>query len=72
MTRAYEEILHHVQSLSREEQLCLISDLAVRPRAHAAESRRTSILELQGLGKEVWQRMDAQDYIERERISWNG
>ena len=31
-----------------------------------------SILELEGLGKEIWQNMDAQEYVERERSSWNG
>jgi hypothetical protein len=33
---------------------------------------RTSILELQGLGKAIWQGVDAQEYVNRERASWNG
>jgi len=36
-----------------------------------AQTQR-SILELQGLGKEIWQGVDAQEYIEQERASWNG
>jgi hypothetical protein len=31
-----------------------------------------SILELEGLGKELWQGMDAQQYVDQERDSWNG
>jgi plasmid stability protein len=30
-----------------------------------------SILELQGLGKETWQGVDAAAHIERERASWD-
>ncbi len=38
----------------------------------AAPKTRTSILELQGLGKEIWQGIDAQEYVDRERASSNG
>ena len=31
-----------------------------------------SIMELEGLGKEIWQNIDAQEYVRRERSSWNG
>ena len=34
------------------------------------ESR--SILRLQGLGKEIWAGIDAQEYVNRERSSWGG
>jgi uncharacterized protein involved in exopolysaccharide biosynthesis len=33
---------------------------------------KRSILELEGLGKELWQGMDAQQYVDQERDSWNG
>jgi hypothetical protein len=36
------------------------------------ESRQRSILELDGLGQEIWQGIDAQRYINEERNSWNG
>jgi len=32
----------------------------------------TSILELQGLGKEIWLGMDAQAYVNQEGAAWNG
>ncbi|MEW6772259.1 MAG: hypothetical protein AB1330_12900 [Bacillota bacterium] len=31
-----------------------------------------SVLELQGLGKEVWKGIDAGEYVEQERASWDG
>ena len=68
----YEQILRDVESLSRAEQLRLISELAENLREEALPEARTSILDLQGLGKEIWQGLDAQDYVDRERSSWNG
>jgi hypothetical protein len=68
----YEQILRDVESLSRAEQLRLISELAENLRVEAPPESRPSILDLQGLGKEIWQGVDAQDYVDRERSSWNG
>jgi hypothetical protein len=72
MATPYENILRNVESLSRAEQLRLISELAEYLRMHTAPDTHTSILELQGLGKEIWQNMDAQAYVDDERASWNG
>lgn len=36
------------------------------------EEGRVSILELEGLGKAIWDGIDAQEYVDRERASWNG
>lgn len=30
------------------------------------------IMELEGLGKEIWEGMDAREYVRRERDSWHG
>jgi len=37
----------------------------------ATPETRTSILQLQGLGKEIWRGIDAQKYVDGERASWN-
>ena len=34
--------------------------------------RRHSILELKGLGKEIWKGIDGQEYVDQERSSWPG
>lgn len=31
-----------------------------------------SLLEIRGLGKELWKGIDAQEYVDRERGSWTG
>jgi len=46
--------------------------LAEYLRADTAAETSTSILELQVLGKDIWQGMDAQEYVDHERASWNG
>jgi DNA-binding Xre family transcriptional regulator len=36
------------------------------------ESQLHSILELRGLGKELWQQTDSSDYLRQERAAWDG
>jgi hypothetical protein len=72
MPTAYDDILRSVEHLSRSEQLRLISDLAESLRVHSQLESHTSILELRGLGKEIWDGIDAQEYVDLERASWNG
>jgi len=60
------------QKLDPLEQLRLLETLAGRMRRQNATQTRHSILELQGLGKEIWQNVDAQSYINKERDSWVG
>ena len=38
----------------------------------ATPSVTHSIMELQGLGKEIWEGVDPKEYVDRERSSWNG
>jgi hypothetical protein len=69
---AYYEVLSRVQSLTPADQLRLLEELAALVRRQVTARPRRSILELQGLGKEIWQGIDAQEYVDRERASWNG
>jgi len=71
-TGAYSEVLNRIQRLGPSDQLRLLEDLAALVRRRVAPQARRSILELQGLGKEIWQDIDAQAYVDRERASWNG
>jgi hypothetical protein len=66
---SYERALREARSLPREEQLLLIEELTNRM---THPERATSILELGGLGQEIWQQQDAQEYVNSERASWNG
>jgi hypothetical protein len=68
--QAYEEILNRAQKeLNAEEQLKLVNAL----HKHAASNgQRHSITELEGLGKHVWEGIDPDEYVRKERDSWNG
>jgi hypothetical protein len=69
---SYESILHLADSLSRDEKLRLIRELATRTEEGTSAEKERSVLELSGLGKEIWNQVDAQEYVSRERASWNG
>jgi hypothetical protein len=68
---SYESALQIASSLSREEQLRLIEELSAPPDDSSAEPQH-SILELRGLGKELWSGIDVKQYLKQERESWNG
>jgi hypothetical protein len=71
-TTAYYEVLDRVQHLNPVDQLRLLEDLAALVRRQVTTRVQRSILELQGLGKEIWRGIDAQDYVDQERAAWNG
>jgi hypothetical protein len=52
--------------------LRLIEELKVRASEGVAPEPQHSIMELCGLGKEIWEGIDAQEYVNNERASWNG
>jgi len=71
MATFYEDVLRIAQSLSPADQLRLISDVAEYLRRGGGKHGKRSILELEGLGKEIWEGIDAQEYVDRERSSWD-
>ena len=71
-TIAYDQVLDRAQRLAPADQLRLLEELAALLRRKVTVQKRRSILELEGLGKEIWQGVDAQEYVNRERASWNG
>jgi hypothetical protein len=56
----YQDIRRQIENLTPDEQLRLL-----------AKPKR-SIMELEGLGKQAWRGLDAQEYVNQERASWNG
>jgi hypothetical protein len=71
-TSAFEAALELAGSLHADEKLQLVRALLTQTAAARANSSARSILELRGLGAEIWGQIDAQDYVNRERNSWNG
>jgi hypothetical protein len=70
ISRIYED---HVKSLSVEERLELLAmvarDLAQQV-ARPPSPRKRNIMDLHGLGKEIWQGIDAQEYVNKLRDEW--
>ena len=69
---SHEKLLNEVEKLNQSEQLQLLKKIAALIRRRTTAKTRRSILELQGVGKSIWKDIDAQQYIHKERKSWNG
>jgi len=71
-TTTFREVLERARQLTPDEQLELLEELAAIVRLQFTAKPKHSIMELKGLGKEVWQGIDVEKYIEEERNSWDG
>ncbi len=69
---SYESILRQADALSRDEKLRLIRELGMRADNGSAVPKERSVMELSGLGAELWNGVDAREYVDGERASWNG
>jgi hypothetical protein len=67
----YERVLNMTKHLELPEQLQLLEALSRIVRLQVEQTQERSILELEGLGAEIWQDVDAQEYINQERASWD-
>jgi hypothetical protein len=68
----YDQAKRSVQALGPADQLRLIAELVGRLSGELDLQPRRSLLELQGLGKGIWQGVDVDEYLRRERSSWSG
>jgi hypothetical protein len=71
MSAGYQEVVAKIQTLSDAEQAQLLAYLSACVGEQRPPAKR-SLLELEGLGKGTWAGVDAQEYVRRERDSWNG
>lgn len=60
-----EELIEAARQLAPKERARLVSALA-----EDSTEPEHEITELRGLGKEVWGNIDAQEYVNAERDSW--
>ncbi|MBW1941101.1 MAG: hypothetical protein JRG68_04360 [Deltaproteobacteria bacterium] len=62
-----------IKSLNINEQLDLIDALSrsIKARVDQKRIKKHSIMELEGLGAEIWKGIDAREYISKERESWD-
>jgi hypothetical protein len=57
----------HIKSIPVSEQLELISLISKKLIIPSESKKQRSLLELEGLGHEIWQEIDAQEYVDELR-----
>ncbi len=71
-TRALELYHRHIRGMPTAERLRLLallaSDLAREAEGAEEEQQTHDMMELDGLGKELWDGIDAQEYVRRLRV----
>lgn len=70
--REYNDLRERVSRLSLQEKADLLVELASQLRDDSRKGSERSIKELRGLGKEILAGIDAQEYVDKERDSWDG
>ncbi len=67
-----QEMIQEAQTLSSDEIKELMKVLIdLMPSADVETQKKHSIVELRGLGKEIWQGIDAQEYVNKLRDEWD-
>lgn len=68
-----DDIKHEIQSLTveqRKQLIVFVVDSLVESAPQPEENKR-SILEFEGVGSEIWQDIDTQDYLNQLRDEWD-
>ena len=68
----YDDYVRGIKGLRPEEQLSLVEIISARlKKTLALKKPKHSVMELEGLGADIWKGVDAQRYVRTERESWN-
>lgn len=68
----YNDLVATLPLLDPEEQINLLQVLSsVLKKAIQPRVQRHSLLELEGLGSDTWEKVKVEEYIHLERDSWN-
>lgn len=70
MQTAEEIYQQYVKPLPDKEKLRLIARVSSDLAENDKEKPKRSLLELEGLGKEIWEGIDAQEYVNELRNEW--
>ena len=69
---SYDDYIKGIDSLKPEEQLSLVEMISANLKRTLKKRRvKHSIMELEGLGADIWKGIDAQKYVCKERESWD-
>ncbi|MBI9082365.1 MAG: hypothetical protein JEZ11_02125 [Desulfobacterales bacterium] len=68
----YNRVVSEIKMLPLSDQLRLLQQMASIIRKKTSKAQTRNILELKGMGKDVWKGLDVKTYLDEERASWNG
>lgn len=69
---SYGDYVQGIHQLSPEELVDLLECISVALKQRMGQKlAKHSIMELEGLGAEIWEGIDAQEYVRQERASWD-
>lgn len=72
LERLYRQHIKPLPPADRLRLLALVAQgLTEQETPHEEPRPKRSILELHGLGKEIWEGVDAQEYVNRLREEWD-
>ncbi len=63
-------IYQEISQLTNKEKMILISKLMLEISPYVERNQKNNIYDLKGIGKEIWEGIDAQEYVNKERASW--
>ena len=61
------ELLSTIKKLDREDQLNLLEKIVMLIRSNPTQNRNHKLSKISGLGSNIWQSTDIDDYLEQER-----
>jgi hypothetical protein len=68
----FDDYVKGIERLRPDEQLRLIEIMSSRLKTSCKRpGSRHSVMELEGLGAQLWKEIDAQQYVNKERESWD-
>ncbi|MFO7877338.1 MAG: hypothetical protein R6U55_12230 [Desulfovermiculus sp.] len=65
------DLYEHLRLIAEQDQRSISQEVIHLLRQAVQSKEKRSILELRGLGKELWKNVDAADYIDNERQTWD-
>ena len=66
-----DELYEKLKARAKEQRRSVAAEVTQILYEALGVQERTSILELRGLGKDLWEGIDPAEYIEQERASWD-
>ena len=68
----FEDYVKGIEQLRPDEQLNLIEIISARLKTSLKHKKaKHSVMELEGLGAQLWKGIDGQQYVNDERKSWD-